>query len=229
MVQLIVWHYFQIRMNAFSVLNFLYHLFSKKFLCSSKNLLLLKHCKQFLQKSFLNNNSTTMFFFFNKRSIHFSIFFIWYIDRINQIIFITKHIDTNIFLFSSSIIFFRYRKFSICIIKIINYFFFVILSGCIFNGFKYLIWHQAKHLFSLFLIFINLFIAFFHLSCNLMYELADNGLLIEILTYSPFLDLIIQPDSSLIQLSIKNIFRINSSRIKVNRNKFFVSILFVFP
>ena len=48
-----------------------------------------------------------------------------------------------------------------------------------------------------------------------MYELADNGLLIEIFTYSPFLDLIIHPDSSLIQLSIKNIFRINSSRIKV--------------
>ena len=48
-----------------------------------------------------------------------------------------------------------------------------------------------------------------------MHELADNGLLIKILTYSPFLDLIIQPDSSLIQLSIKNIFRINSSRIKV--------------
>ena len=114
-------------------------------------------------------------------------------------------------------IFFRYMKFNICIIKIINYFLFcfVILSGCIFNGFKYLIWHQTKHLFSLFLIFINLFLAFFHLSCNLMYDFADNGLLIEILTYSPFLDLIIQPDSSLIQLSIKNIFRINSSRIKV--------------
>ena len=49
---------------------------------------------------------------------------------------------------------------------------------------------------------IKPFIEFLNLSGNLMYELPNNGLQIEILTYPPSIDSITQPDPSLIQLSI---------------------------
>ena len=69
---------------------------------------------------------------------------------------------------------------------------FVILSGCIFNGLKYMKWTQRKNLLSsLLIILIKPFT-----------EFLDNELKIEILTYSTSIDLITQLDSSLIQLSI---------------------------
>ena len=52
------------------------------------------------------------------------------------------------------------------------------------------------------LILIRPFIGFFNLSRNSMYVLPINGLYTEIFTYSPFIDSIIQPDPSLVQLSI---------------------------
>ena len=71
------------------------------------------------------------------------------------------------------------------------------------------------------------FFEFFNLSSNSLYELPDNGLWIEVLTYSVFIDSIIQPITNLIIYPIKNflkrfvktIFRTNyclSSRIEKN-------------
>ena len=53
-----------------------------------------------------------------------------------------------------------------------------------------------------FLILIKPFIDFLNLLGNLMYMLPDNGLKIEILTYSASIESITQPDPSLIQLLI---------------------------
>ena len=98
-----------------------------------------KHCKQNLQKCFLFILQINLLksliltycdlFFsvvksqisnFNSQILYF---FIWYINRISQFIFITKHIDANVFfLFSLALIFFRNRKFNTFIIKIINHF-----------------------------------------------------------------------------------------------------------
>ena len=88
--------------------------------------------------------------------------------------------------------------------KIISYFSstFVILSECVFNGFKCLIWHQKKHLLSLFLILIKTFIDFFNSSGNSIYALCDKVLQLEILMYSPSIFSIAQADPLLIQLSI---------------------------
>ena len=112
-----------------------------------------------------------------KRHTVFKVF-IRYMSRIRQTIFITKHINANfILLFNLLKIFFRDRKFNTFIIKIINHVLsaFVILSGCIFSGFKCLIWHQRKHLLSLFLILIRPFTEFLNSWGNLIYVLPDNG------------------------------------------------------
>ena len=117
---------------------------------------------------------------------------------------------------------------------------FIILSGCIFGGFKCLLWHQTKHLLSLFLILIKPFIGFLILFGNLMYEPPDNGLKTEILTFSiywfnwptrSFINPTIYSMQNFLKRFIKHIFRINSClscRIKINRSKFYVSISFVF-
>ena len=75
-------------------------------------------------------------------------------------------------------------------------------SGCCFNGLKCLIWHQRKDSLSLFLMLIKHFFEFLSFSCNSMCELPGNGLKLEILTYSVSIDSIIQPNPSLIQLSV---------------------------
>ena len=106
-------------------------------------------------------------------------FLISYINKIGQIIFITEAINVNIILsFYLADIFFRNRKFNFFINKIINHFLstFFILSGCIFSGFRCLIWHQRKHLLSLFLMLIKPFTEFFNLLGNIMYVLPVNGL-----------------------------------------------------
>ena len=59
-----------------------------------------------------------------------------------------------------------------------------------------------KKTLSLFLILIRPIFEFLNLLDNFMYELPDNGLQTEILTYSASIDSIMQPDHSLIQLSI---------------------------
>ena len=61
-----------------------------------------------------------------------------------------------------------------------------------------MIWHQRKYLLSLFSIFIKPFIEFLDLLGNLIYELSDNGMEIETMTYSPFIDSFIELDPSLI-------------------------------
>ena len=100
--------------------------------------------------------------------------------------------------------FFWKRKFNSFTIKIINHvsIFFCYHSGCLFTKFKCLIWHQRKHLLSLFFILIIPFIEFFNPSGKSMYVLPINGLKTEIFTYWASIDSISQPDPSLIQLSI---------------------------
>ena len=78
------------------------------------------------------------------------------------------------------------------------------------------------------------FIAFLNLLDNLMYELAVNGLKIEILSYSAFIYSIAQADSSLIQLSVlqklsskDHINYCFNCRIKINRSKFCLYFLCV--
>ena len=134
-------------------------------------------------------------------------FFFPYMNNIHQIIFITKHIAANIIsLFNLIEIFFRERKLNAFIIKIINHIFicFYYSFRIYFNGFKCLIWHQSKHLFSLFLILIKPFVEFLNLQGNSVYTIFDNGLKTEILTYSASFDnSITKPDPSLMQLSIQ--------------------------
>ena len=64
------------------------------------------------------------------------------------------------------------------------------------------VWYNTKRklLLPLLLILIKSFTEFLNLRGNSMYALPDNGLKIEIFTYSASTDSITQPDSSLIQL-----------------------------
>ena len=118
---------------------------------------------------------------------------------------------------------------------------FGILSRCISNGFRCLIWHQRNHLLSLFLILITPFIDFFNLWGNSVYVLLDNWLKRSIniffiygLNYPTrfFNNPIIYSIQSFLKRFFKHIFiRINhcfGCRIKINKRKFYVSIFFVF-
>ena len=91
------------------------------------------------------------------------------------------------------------------------------------------------------LILIRHFLSFFHFISNSVNVFPDNGLKIEILTYSVSIDSITQPDTSSIQISysiqnflkrsIKIIFKMNYSfisKIRIIRNKINVSIFYVF-
>ena len=112
-----------------------------------------------------------------QQQIHMIIkFSIGYIKRMNQIIFIAKIIDANVtLLFNHTEIFFSDRNListqsrSLTIFR----FAFVILSGCIFDGFKCLVWHQRKYLFSLILVLIRPFFLSFliHQDIQCMYLL----------------------------------------------------------
>ena len=63
---------------------------------------------------------------------------------------------------------------------------------------------------------IRPFIEFFNLQDNSMYVLPDNGLKIEIFTYSLFTDSITQPDPSLIQFHTKFLEKIYQANIYKN-------------
>ena len=136
----------------------------------------------------------------------------------------------TLFSFQSCQNLFRDRKFNAFII-------FVILSGCIFNGFICLIWNQKGHLLSLFLILVKAFFEFLNLLSNWMYVLLDNGNIdvfsIHRFDYPTrsFINRIISSVNNILKIFIKHIFRINhclSRIIKTNRSKFYVPIFIVF-
>ena len=109
-------------------------------LCSVKTFLLLKHRKQFLQKyffvfilCFVKHKSVKIFdihimwlvFVNYKQQIHW-IFegLVWNVNWKSQFIFIIKHVNANIVLFSNlAKIIFSHRKHNPIIIKIISKFF----------------------------------------------------------------------------------------------------------
>ena len=113
---------------------------NQTFLCSVNTFLLLKHRKQLLQKyffvfilCFVKHKSVKIFdihimwlvFINYKQQIHW-IFegLVWNVNWKSQFIFIIKHVNANIVLFSNlAKIFFSHRKPNPIIIKIISKFF----------------------------------------------------------------------------------------------------------
>ena len=63
-------------------------------------------------------------------------------------------------------------------------------------------WHHRKQFWSLFLMLVSSLFELLNFAGNFTWELPDNGLEVEMLMYWDFINSIINPDPSLIQLSI---------------------------
>ena len=152
-------------------------MFRQSSLCFANLFSLLKHCKQLLQNHFfffiscfVKHKSVKIFnihvmwliIIIQKQQIHRVLkFLVRNINWKNQLIFITKHVNSYIlFHLNLAKIFFLHRTLNSNIIKCFSNFFvsFLILSGCSFEGLICLTWHHKKHFWSLLLMLISPFL-----------------------------------------------------------------------